>query len=460
MVGISERRVIFYICTLAALALGSLAAWVAAEGLGAGPVGAVCAVVLAPIALLSRRFPMRFGRTDTDLVDAVVLIAVALAGPLWALLVVAPTSVYRPAIRTLYVASCDVLRVVAAGFVVSYFGEPLLAGGVAGASFINGLLLGIAAFFAVDATVNLVLLRIKYRRPIPDSFREDFLPLIPANLAATATVVASVVVFSAFGLPAAAALAGGVLATFTLAYLVHDRQRRAENAEARAAEMEEALKRNGAYLPAAIVRSLGQKDGYTDRHAAASAVYARDLAIEAGLGEERAGLVARAALLQDVGLISAPEEVLTTPPENLNPLGRRSLERHSVESQRLLELQLGLEEVSRWVRWHHEREDGSGYPDRLRGDWIPTESKIIALASFYAALVLDRPHRRGLVPERARERLVQAHDHEFEGALVRRFLGLLDTRDANYAAARDDRFAPKAVFDAPEESADTLQAGF
>lgn len=457
-VGISEKLATYYIFTLAALALGLVAVWIARVGLGAELAGAACAATLAPVAFLSRRFPMRFGRTDTDLVDAVVLIAVALAGPLWALLVVAPASIYRPAIRTLYVASCDVLRVMAAGLAVSYFGEPLLAGGTADARFVNGLVLGMALFFAVDATLNLTLLRIKYRRPISESFREDFLPLIPANLAAAATVVASVVAFSAFGLPAAVALAGGILATFTLAYLVHDRQRRAESAEARVAEVEETLRRGGAYLPAALVRGLGYKDGYTDRHATASAVYARDLAIESGLGTERAETVARAALLQDVGLVSAPEEVLMTAPEKINSLGRRSLEQHPVESERLLSLQPGLEEVARWVRWHHEREDGSGYPDRLRGGWIPVESKIVALAAYYSKLVLDKPHRRGMSSEKAREALVKSHEREFDGTLVRRFLGLLDTRDANYAMAREDRFAPETMLSsamAPTEDART-----
>lgn len=86
-----------------------------------------------------------------------------------------------------------------------------------------------------------------------------------------------------------------------------------------------------------------------------------------GLGKERCEEVRLAALLMDVGLLWVPDDVLMTRPEKLNSLGRTRLERHPESGERVLSTVPGFEEASRWVRWHHERPDGTGYPDRLRG---------------------------------------------------------------------------------------------
>jgi HD-GYP domain-containing protein (c-di-GMP phosphodiesterase class II) len=100
-----------------------------------------------------------------------------------------------------------------------------------------------------------------------------------------------------------------------------------------------------------------------------------------------------------------------------------------------------------WVRWHHERPDGRGYPDKLRGPWIPLEAKILAVAQAYAAMVLDQPRRPGMGSAEARESLSAGIDTEFDGITVRAFLRILDTETEGYRLADDHRF----VFPAPEE---------
>ena len=102
--------------------------------------------------------------------------------------------------------------------------------------------------------------------------------------------------------------------------------------------------------------------------------------------------------------------------------------------------------MASWVRWHHERPDGRGYPDKLRGPWIPTEAKVLAVAQAYAALVLDGPSRPGVSPAQARERLGAGVDTEFDGVVVRALLRILDTESEGYRMADDHRF----VFPAPE----------
>lgn len=99
------------------------------------------------------------------------------------------------------------------------------------------------------------------------------------------------------------------------------------------------------------------------------------------------------------------------------------------------------EEMASWVRWHHERPDGRGYPDKLRGPWIPVEAKILAVAQGYAAMVLDQPRRPGMDPAGARAELIGGMDVQFDGLVVRSFLRILDTESEGYRMADDLRFA-------------------
>lgn len=103
--------------------------------------------------------------------------------------------------------------------------------------------------------------------------------------------------------------------------------------------------------------------------------------------------------------------------------------------------------MARWVRWHHEWPDGRGYPDRLRGAWIPTEAKILSAAQAYAAMVLDQPRRPGLEPIKAREELTGGIETQFDGVTVRAFLRILDTESEGYRMADDHRFLFPAAED-------------
>ncbi len=102
----------------------------------------------------------------------------------------------------------------------------------------------------------------------------------------------------------------------------------------------------------------------------------------------------------------------------------------------------GFEDIGEWIRWHHERPDGRGYPDRLRGSWMPVESKVIAVAEAYAAMVLDSPNRPGIGFEAARAKLTEGLGSRFDEAVAKAFLRNLDTSGEGYKLADDDRFIP------------------
>jgi len=119
------------------------------------------------------------------------------------------------------------------------------------------------------------------------------------------------------------------------------------------------------------------------------------------------------------------------------------LEEHSVAGEEILSGLPGLGEAARWVRWHHERPDGTGYPDRLKGAWTPHEARILAVASLYASLVLDGPSAPALTPAEARRVLVAEIGKASDEGVARILLRLLATEDESYASASDERF----VFD-------------
>jgi HD-GYP domain-containing protein (c-di-GMP phosphodiesterase class II) len=188
-----------------------------------------------------------------------------------------------------------------------------------------------------------------------------------------------------------------------------------------------------------IVRNLGQKDGYTHRHAAATATYAADLAREMKMDDTRAERLRMAGLLHNIGLFGLPEELLVATGRP-NSIAKSRLDEHPVRGEEALAAVSEFEEMAGWVRWHHERPDGRGYPDKLRGPWIPLEARILSVAQAYAAMILDRPHRPGMKPAEAREYLSAGIDTEFDGVVVRALLRLLDTESEGYRMADDHRF--------------------
>jgi HD-GYP domain-containing protein (c-di-GMP phosphodiesterase class II) len=138
-------------------------------------------------------------------------------------------------------------------------------------------------------------------------------------------------------------------------------------------------------------------------------------------GREREAL-GMAAGLHDLGKIPIPKTTLDKPGP-LDPDEWAQIRLHPVVGQQLL-ISAGLERIAPWVRAHHERPDGSGYPDGLKGDDIPLQSRIIAVADAFDAMVSDRPYRSALGVACAREELVRGSGSQFDGRVVGAFLGL------------------------------------
>jgi putative nucleotidyltransferase with HDIG domain len=205
------------------------------------------------------------------------------------------------------------------------------------------------------------------------------------------------------------------------------------------AHANERLRRASLSFATALVATLDARDQYTAGHSAAVAIYARDIAKRMGLTEERQELVHLCGLVHDIGKIGLPAGLLEKPgPLTLEE--RRQMEQHSEIGERILRNVDDYSEIAAVVRSHHERIDGMGYPDGIRGDQIPRLARIIGVADAYDAMTSDRPYREALPSRVARMRLAQAVGTQFDTAVVAAFEAILATADENYRSGRGSSF--------------------
>jgi HD-GYP domain-containing protein (c-di-GMP phosphodiesterase class II) len=162
------------------------------------------------------------------------------------------------------------------------------------------------------------------------------------------------------------------------------------------------------------------RDPGTAAHAAVVGRWCEDVAAELGLGPRRAELVGIAGLLHDVGKLGVPDAVLL----KAGPLTKddlRAIQRHPEIGGRMLG-RLGIHDIEGWVRAHHERPDGRGYPDGLGADEIPIEAKILAVADAFEAMTSDRVYRPALAVDEAAGELRRAAGSQFDTEVVEVFL--------------------------------------
>jgi putative two-component system response regulator len=154
----------------------------------------------------------------------------------------------------------------------------------------------------------------------------------------------------------------------------------------------------------ALVAVVEARDTWFAGHSLRVAQLAASLAAETGRTDEEIEQVRRAGLLHDIGMISVPEGLLSKEGP-LAPAEFEQMKRHAVVGSDILAPLPHLSGVSAFVRGHHERWDGKGYPDGLSGETIPWGARLIGAAEVYDALATARPYREQLTPELAVERM-------------------------------------------------------
>jgi putative nucleotidyltransferase with HDIG domain len=173
---------------------------------------------------------------------------------------------------------------------------------------------------------------------------------------------------------------------------------------------------------AALSRALTARDVETQEHSQRVQHYAGALAGEACVGDRRMlEAIDAAALLHDIGKIGIPDRLLTKPGP-LTPAEYDEVKQHVIIGADILSTVLFPGPLALIVRHHHENWDGSGYPDRLRGEEIPIGARVLAIADGYDALTSDRPYRRELSHECALGMIEQGRGTMYDPRIADVFL--------------------------------------
>ncbi len=171
----------------------------------------------------------------------------------------------------------------------------------------------------------------------------------------------------------------------------------------------------------ALVQAIEMRDPYTKGHSLQVSNLAFELAKKFGSSERELELIKFAGLLHDVGKIAVPEHILNKP-SSLNEEEWIIMRRHPKYSSEIIKPIKGLMEIEQWILYHHERWDGSGYPEGLKEREIPFFSRILAVCDTYSAMLSKRPYRKGLSDEEAREEIKKYSGKQFDPEVVQMFL--------------------------------------
>lgn len=174
----------------------------------------------------------------------------------------------------------------------------------------------------------------------------------------------------------------------------------------------------------ALMRVIDARDQRTFDHSERVSNYAKLIAGALNLSQEEIEVIESAALLHDLGKVGMVDELLFNP-EHLNSDEHKKAQRHAEIGAELLSKFPLFEKGAVLVYHHHERYDGKGYPDGLKGEEIPLGARIISVADAYQAMTENRPYRRALSEEAAISELIKGSGSQFDPSVVQAFLKIL-----------------------------------
>ena len=209
-----------------------------------------------------------------------------------------------------------------------------------------------------------------------------------------------------------------------------------------------------------VANTIDAKDDYTKGHSLRVAYYAEHLARKIGWSEEEVQNIHYIALLHDIGKIGVPDSVLNKP-FKLTDVEFELIKNHTVRGAEILKDIKMFPNVSLGAKYHHERYDGTGYPNALKGEEIPMVARIIGIVDSYDAMTSNRVYRKRLQDEIVRQELIKGKGTQFDPYLVDRFLELIDEGEllANVPSA-EDVVAPVFHTDKINEGITIEESGF
>ena len=170
-----------------------------------------------------------------------------------------------------------------------------------------------------------------------------------------------------------------------------------------------------------IAAALDAKDPYTHGHSMRVTMYSMILAKKLNLDDTMLEEIETAGLLHDIGKIGIPQSILCKPGKLTNE-EFEVMKSHPEQGEKMLKDIKKLTLISNWLRTHHEKWDGTGYPNGLKGEEIPLSGRIIALADTYDAMTSDRPYRKALSHETAIDEIKRCAGTQFDPVLAQLFI--------------------------------------
>ena len=408
------------------LAAAGLAALVTVTAQHAPNMSAV--LVLAAMSVAAERGSIRLSRTTESSIGLLpTLLAAVLFGPLAAMIVGASSQLgdlRRPYLKWATYSSVRAITGAATG-AAALLATSTISNRITG--IVVATMIGAGVAETCDIAFTSLTHRIRRNGRMGDIVRL-LAPLVAASIPLYASVVAALAIaytqlspwtLALFAVPAFAA---------QRLFLMYREQRELAGKLLHANSQ---LERANLSFATALVATLDARDQYTAGHSAAVAVYARDIAARMGLSVKEQQLAHLCGLVHDIGKVGLPPGLLEKP-GRLTLDERRQMEEHPVIGETILANVDDYAEIASIVRHHHERVDGNGYPDRLRGDEIPLLSQILAVADAYDAMTSDRPYRDAMPTQVARLRLAQAVEAQFDTTVVAAFEAILATATDEY----------------------------
>lgn len=174
-----------------------------------------------------------------------------------------------------------------------------------------------------------------------------------------------------------------------------------------------------------LAKIFDARDPYVGNHAAQVAAYAVAIATELGLSRERVELIRQSGYLHDIGKIAIPEAILHKP-ATLTAAEFAFIKKHANIGADFVATSHGLSHLAPFIRHHHERWDGRGYPDQLAGEAIPLEARILNICDSVEAMASDRPYSRAMSIEEIVAELLYCAGKQFDPAVVAAFIRVVE----------------------------------
>lgn len=377
-------------------------------------------LALVVVAILSELLAVEFSSLTVSITVAVMGAAIILYGPFAGALVTGIASIppaltvkERPWLRGLFNFSQLTLTALAGGWAYVWTGGRLLASlPLTGGEPAAGILIpvgGLAiACFLVNTSLVGMFVSISSGVPFFSMWRSTFVWTIPTHAALTILALALAQVV------ASEEIVG--LGLFVIPLLI------ARQFYARYA----LLRRTYASTVRSLVAVIEAKDAYTRGHSERVATYSIDIARRLGFSDERVERVELAALLHDLGKVGISRAILSKN-SRLSDDEYEVIKTHPDIGAHIIEEVPFLADLVPFISGHHERFDGTGYGNRLEGEAIPLEARVLGVADAFDAMTSSRPYRAPMSVEQTVRELRRCSDRQFDRVVVETFVEALDT---------------------------------